>query len=118
VLSASGYTVPSREEALAREAWLDRRGDLSIGNVLAGMMSAYRPQSREEQAIVRLERQKVEIVTGEGVSVAEAEWLADRIKANGSLGANETALLAMLRDAQPDLHPVLADLVAREARAA
>jgi hypothetical protein len=118
VLSASGYTVPSREEALAREAWLDRRGDLSIGNVLAGMMASYRVQSREEQAIARLERQKIEIVTGEGVSVAEAQWLADRITANGSLGANEIALIDMLRQAQPNLHPVLSDLVERHAKAA
>jgi hypothetical protein len=117
VLSASGYVMPSREEALAREAWLDRRGDLSLGNMLAGMANGlfggYRKQSKEEQAISRLERQKIEIVTGEGVSPAEAAWLAERIGRNGSLGTNEQALLAMLRDGAPDLHPDLAGLLSR-----
>ena len=30
VMAASGYACPPREVALAREAWLDRRGDLSL----------------------------------------------------------------------------------------
>jgi hypothetical protein len=125
VLTASGYTVPSREEALAREAWLDRRGDLSSGKVLAGMTTVtgkdfvdvfrelfggYRLTSAEEQAFARLERQRIEIITGEAVSVAEASWLVDRIGRNGSLGGNERALIEMLRESGPILHRDLADL--------
>ena len=37
VLAASMYTAPSREQALTREAWLDRRGDLSVGAMAEGM---------------------------------------------------------------------------------
>ena len=39
VMAASGYACPPREVALARDAWLDRRGDLSLDAVLAGMAS-------------------------------------------------------------------------------
>jgi len=39
VMAASGYTAPSREVALAGEAWLDQRGELSLDNILSGMVS-------------------------------------------------------------------------------
>ena len=42
VMAASGYATPPREVALAREAWLDRRGDLSLDNVLSGMVTGMR----------------------------------------------------------------------------
>ena len=79
VLTASGYMAPSREQALAREAWLDRRGDLSPGNMLGGMLSAYRSLGKEELAIGRLERHKIEIITGEPVHFADPARLAGRL---------------------------------------
>jgi hypothetical protein len=107
VLSASGYVVPSREQALAREAWLDRRSDASPTRVLSGMLTGYRQLSREELAIATLERQKIEIVTGEQVTAVEAQWLASRFSRDGTLSANEQALVAFLRAASPALHPEL-----------
>ena len=38
-MAASGYATPSREEVLARDAWLDRRGDLSLDKIVSGMAS-------------------------------------------------------------------------------
>ncbi|MGI9421671.1 MAG: hypothetical protein ACR2PA_00580 [Hyphomicrobiaceae bacterium] len=35
IMQASGYSVPSRSEMLRREAWLDSRGDLSLGNIIS-----------------------------------------------------------------------------------
>jgi hypothetical protein len=113
VLSASGYSVPSREQALAREAWLDRRGDLSLGRMLSGIFAGYREITSEERAIGRLERQKIEIVTGEQVTVAEADWLADRIGRDGQISTNEMALLNSLKAENPNLHPQLQDLFGR-----
>jgi hypothetical protein len=120
VLAASMYTAPSREQALAREAWLDRRGDLSIGTMAEGMardfgnlLSVYREQSREEQLIARLERQKIEIVTGEEITVAEATWLAARIGRDGVLTPNEKALVEYLRSESWKVAPELADLLSR-----
>ncbi len=50
VMAASGYATPPREEALARDAWLDRRGDLSLDKMAAGMAS------RLQGAVRRLSR--------------------------------------------------------------
>lgn len=118
VMAASGYAPPRREVALARETWLDQRGDLSLDNVLSGMVGGmrglfggYREQTDEERAIGRLTQQKVEIVTHEAVTQAEAEWLAERIGRDGKFTANEMALLIYLKAESPAIHPALQGLV-------
>lgn len=125
VMTASGYAPPPREEALARDAWLDRRGDLSLGNVAAGMTSgirslfdSYGEQSAEERAIARLALQKVEIVTNEAVTLAEATWLAQRIGRDGRLTPHERALLMFIKSESPSIHPSLQALVDKAAAAA
>jgi hypothetical protein len=118
VLTTSGYMVPSREQALARDAWLDRRGDLSGANMLKGMFSGYREVNREEQLLARLERQKIEIVTGEAVEVADAAWLASRLGRDGELTPNESAVLAFLKEENPRLAAELQPLVDRLEKAA
>lgn len=125
VMSASNYAAPSREEALARNAWLERRGELDIGAVLSGMGSAvagvlgrYRAQSTEEAAIARLERQKVEIITHEEITPVEAAWLGARIARDGRTTANEAALLRFLKCEAPSLHPDLQKLLDAAGKAA
>jgi hypothetical protein len=121
----SGYAAPAREIALARDAWLDRRGDLALGSIVSGMgtgmknfLTGYRKQTSEERAITRLTQQKIEIVTNEGVTVAEAAWLAERIGRDGQLTPNEQALLMFLKADSGSIHPALRDLVKRAAAAA
>jgi hypothetical protein len=118
VMAASGYAAPPREVALAREAWLDRRGDLSLDNVLSGMVTGFKPmldeyraQSGEERAIARLTQQKIEIITHEAVTAAEASWLAARIARDGTLSPNERALLVFLKAESPSIDPALQKLV-------
>ena len=125
VMAASGYATPSREAALARDAWLDRRGDLSPDKMTAGMGSGfkglfegYREQSEEERAIARLTQQKIEIVTNEAVTAVEAGWLAERIGRDGTLSPNERALLMFLKAQSPLIHPHLQALVDKAAAAA
>lgn len=125
VMAASGYAVPPREEALARDAWLDRRGDLSLDRMVAGMASGFKGlfagydlQSEEERAISRLEQQKIEIVTNEAVTIAEASWLAGRIGRDGQISPNERALLMFLKAESPSIHPSLQALVDKAAAAA
>jgi hypothetical protein len=122
VMAASGYAPPPREVALAREAWLDRRGDLSLDAILGGMagdlkggFGGYREQSREDRAIAQLTQQKVEIITRETIAPADAAWLAERIGRDGTLTANERALLAFLKAEAPALDPALQELVDRAA---
>ena len=125
VMAASGYATPPREIALARDAWLDRRGDLSLDAMLGGMGSGlnglfggYRQQTEEERAIARLTQQKIEIVTHEAVTAAEAPWLAQRIGGSGNLTPNQRALLAFLKAESPSIDPALRPLLERATVAA
>ena len=125
VMSASGYAAPAREIALARDAWLDRRGDLALESIVSGMgsglknfLTGYRKQTEEERAIARLTQQKVEIVTNEGLCVAEATRLAERIGRDGRVTPNEQALLVFLKKDAGSLHPLLRDLVQGSSAAA
>ncbi len=125
VMGASGYKVPSREDALRRERWLEERGELSLSNMLAGMTrglagvwGGYREQSSEERAIARLERQRIEIVTNEAITEGEVEWLAERIGRDDKLTESERALLMFLRRESPNVHPKLQSLLERYGKAA
>jgi hypothetical protein len=125
VMAASGYAAPPREIALAQEAWLDRRGDLSLDAILSGMgaglkglFGGYREQTEEERAIARLTHQKIEIITHEAVTAAEATWLAERIGRGGKLTPNVRALLAFLKAESPAIDPALQPLLERATVAA
>lgn len=126
VMAASGYAVPSREEALRREAWLDDREDLLPGALIKGMAEAglkgvigsYRDQTPEERALSRLERQRLEIVTNEVITEGEASWLAERIGRDGEMNETELALWDYLKENAPEVHPELSEAIARLSRAA
>lgn len=126
VMAGAGYAVPTRELALRREAWLSARGDLSLPNVLAGMvsnslssvLSHYRELSSEEAAIARLERQRLEIITNEVITADEATWLERMVLADGRLTPNEQALLRHLKDTSPRLAPSLEPLLSQAGVAA
>ncbi len=121
IMSGSGYRVPSREEALKNEAWLD--SEETTAGFLAKMFEGgfskifevYTEQSREEAALARLEEQRLEIITGEKITRSEAEWLIDRIGRDGDVHENEKAVLRFLRDNSPDLHPSLKPLLEKVA---
>ena len=126
VMAASGQAVPTREEALRRDAWLLDRGELSPQAVLSAMVTssldavkdAYQEQSSEERALARLEHQRIEIITNEVITQAEAAWLCDRIGRDGRLSANEAALVAYLQRESPNIHPDLQAAMDRLAHAA
>ncbi len=127
VMAASGQSVPTREEALRRDAWLvEAKGELSPLALLSAMVSSsldavratYLEQSSEERALARLERQRIEIITNEEILEAEASWLCDRIGRDGHLSPNEAALVAYLQRETPGIHPELRAAVDRLAQAA
>jgi hypothetical protein len=125
VLGASGYAAPPRTVALARDPWLERRGELSIEEVLSGltgptrkMFGGYRKRSAEEQAIARLTQQKIEIITRESITPADVKWLAERIDAKGKLTPNARSLLMFLEAESPAIDPILRDIAERAAIAA
>ena len=71
-----------------------------------------------KQALAKLERQRLEIITGEKVEDADAAWLVNRLGRDGALGANELALLRFLKDQSPVLPSVLSDMADRVGNAA
>ena len=127
MMATSGYRVPSREEALRQEASLDNaEQSTSVGAFLLSMVSsnldavrdAYQDQTAEERALARLEHQRIEIITNETITEAEASWLAMRLGRDGSLSPSESALVTYLRQECPRIHPVLVEAVERLGHAA
>ncbi len=126
VMAASGQAVPTREEAMRRDAWFAERGELSPKSLIAAMVtssidavrSAYQEQSPEERALARLEHQRIEIITNEVITQAEAGWLCERIGRDGHVTPNEAALIAYLKKESPNIHPDLLARVERLAEAA
>jgi hypothetical protein len=126
IMAASGHMVPTRKEALRREAWLADRGELAPLAMLSAMVKsgldsvckAYHEQSQEERTLARLELQRIEIITNEVITVAEADWLCERIGRDGRLTANEAALVAYLKKESPKIHPALQATVDRLSQAA
>lgn len=127
MMAVSGYAVPSREEALRQEASLHNPERQT--SVLAFLLSmvrtnmetvkdAYHDQSVEERALARLEHQRIEIITNEVITEAEASWLAARLGRDGKLSPSETALVAYLKQENRNIHPVLLEAVSRLGHAA
>jgi hypothetical protein len=127
IMATSGYAVPSREEALRQEASLadaDQKTSVMaflltmVRSNLSAVRDAYHDQTIEERALARLEHQRIEIITNETITEAEASWLAGRLIRDGRLSPSETALVAYLRQETPRLHPVLVEAVERIGHAA
>lgn len=121
VMATSDYAPPTREEALRREQWLetDSTGSLSPLALLKGVLQlpslvdSYRRMSREESALARLERQRIELIVNEQITEGEVAWLAERIGRDGKLNPSEVALVAYLERESPAIHPDLKALVDR-----
>jgi len=127
MMSASGYAVPSREEALRQEAALENPEQQTsvlasllsmVQSNLASVRDAYHDQTAEERALARLEHQRIEIITNEEITEAEATWLVGRLGRDGRMSPSETALVAYLKQESPKIHPALTEAVDRLGRAA
>lgn len=127
MMSASGYAVPPREEALKQEASLDHPEHQTsvlafllsmVQSNLASVQDAYHDQTAEERALARLEHQRIEIITNEEITEAEATWLVGRLGRDGRLSPSETALIAYLKHESPKIHPALSEAVDRLGHAA
>ena len=110
-MAASGYRMPPREVALAKEAWAERR---DLDNILSGMVCGdgsllcdFKPLTREELAIQRLTQQKVGIVTREEVPAYDAGWLAHHLTIASHLTPNVMAFLRLLKAEARPLDPRL-----------
>ena len=112
LMALSGYQVPSREEALRREAWLAQT-DVSVSGFFDRMVSGWR-DALSSYELPRRDHQ-MEASINERVTASEAGWLKARIMQNGHICDNQKALLSFIRDESPDIHPELRDLFTRAA---
>lgn len=117
-LSASGYAGPSREEAL-NEARPLFSGPMPGASIHGGLVQHYRPLPVEARALLRLELQRVEIITGEAVAIADATRLATRLMDERLICGPAARVIAALGAAHFALAPgLVADSVGNQQRAA
>lgn len=98
ILAEHGYAVPPRAVALRPSAVIEGRPtiDDQVAVSLARLRHDYHTQSSEERALARLERQRIEIVTGEEIDAEEGDWLTVRLLASHRPSAVETAVMTHL----------------------
>lgn len=126
VFAASGYGVPSREEALRAEAWFDGRPEAPAADVIKAIVNsgldevlgAYRQQSRVEETLSRLECEYLSIITGEEPVSDDAVWLSERLGRSGTLSPNEIALVSYFGDVEVAVSPALEEVFERVRAAA
>ncbi|MEM9999965.1 MAG: hypothetical protein AAF940_03695 [Pseudomonadota bacterium] len=119
LLASFGYTMPTRDEALARDAWLNDT-DVNVagffGRMFAGGLREMRKQigtdTRVETAFAeRNARFETDNKIAEAVTAEEAHWLVERIGRDGKLHDNERQLLQFIAQEAHDIHPKLQPLL-------
>jgi hypothetical protein len=117
LMAASGYEVPTRQEALRREAWLDAPtpgvGSF-LGQALAGSLSAIADSYRygtldgEPRSLV-VAASSLDDLSPRATD-AEIEWAVQRIGRNG-LNQNERVLINFLKSLGAHMHPRLVPIL-------
>lgn len=119
VMSARTWAAPSSGVAERREAFLDERDGVLgfLGRVAASRLSDTLAALKDSanNAAARQREMEARLAGAEIISHSEAEWLNERIGADGEMHANEKALLKFLKDESPEIHPSLKVLVASAA---
>lgn len=111
LMASSGYKVPTRQEALRSEEWLDDdRSSVTdflsktFAQGLRGILNSY--NADEAWAAKNADKAK-SISENEVIDAGEAQWLIERVKRDGKVHANERALLTFIKENSPDIHPEL-----------
>ncbi|MGE3245521.1 MAG: hypothetical protein AB7F96_00630 [Beijerinckiaceae bacterium] len=111
LMSLSGYSVPSRTSALARQAWLDD-DDSSVSGFFGRMISGWRDTLA---AYAEPEEGAATDEAASQIGEVDALWLKQRILNNGHVCPNQRALLEFIREEAPDVHPQLRELLGKAA---
>lgn len=111
-----GYTPPSREEAVRRQAYFEDQS-VNVGGFFKRMISGGLSGLKEEKSpqALRNEQRERDAAFAEKVTPVEADWVADRIGRDGVLHASERALVAYMRELGAELPPKLKALIDRAA---
>ena len=118
MMAVSNYAVPSRQEALRREEWLNNSGESRgfftrmMADGLKGILAAYLAPTGTENAFAErnavLERQEKQ---ASPVTKTEAHWLVERMNKDGYIRSNEKMLLSFLKKESQSIHPELLPLL-------
>lgn len=121
LMATSGYTAPTRKQALHETDWLESRpgatGFLTgmVVGGLKGIWQSYAEPDAEDLALARLEEQRRSIVVDEAVTTPEAAWLAERIGRDGRMSQGERGLLRFIKAESPRIAPELKSLLEKAA---
>ena len=118
MLAASGYRVPPRDVALATLQSSPDAENTSQSAILERIVSAYQRLTPEERAVGRLERQRIEIVTGERIEEPGALWLSQHLETRLGSSSALDDLIQCLQSLDVRLHPILQNIVRRHGQAA
>ncbi|MGI9401547.1 MAG: hypothetical protein ACR2O0_09860 [Rhizobiaceae bacterium] len=128
LLAAASYSAPSRTEALAREEWLsDTSSDVAgtLTGAVSGITSMFSrgffdgifddAHGQIEKAWkIRNEKQVMAEYEAEKLDAVEAEWLIDKLFADGVIHENERALLSFIKRESHEVNPKLQELMDKE----
>ncbi|MFM2423508.1 MAG: hypothetical protein RL291_2038 [Pseudomonadota bacterium] len=115
VLAGSGYAVPSREEALARDQWIGGNGGQE--HAQQSLLAGYRKDDLEAE-LQKLERVRASIVTNAEVTGPDVSWLIERLGAVATLTPNERKLIDVLAQGNISIVPELSAAIDVRKRAA
>ena len=125
LMAYSGYELPDRQTAFAREAWLEDT-EIDVAGALTKTLSSFGSLFRSETFadIFKSDHRRVEeafreknelrelaVSEAERISEVEAHWLVEKIGKDGILHENEKALIEFLKKESPQLHPALKPLL-------
>jgi hypothetical protein len=99
LLSEHGYAVPPRPVALRPWTPDEPRASLEahVADSLGNLRTSYHRHTAEERALARLERQRIEIVTGEAVAGIDCGWLTDCLAESRRPSLADAAVVEHLR---------------------
>ncbi len=118
MMTVSNYAVPTREEALRREEWLNNEGEgrsffnRMMADGLKGVLAAYLAPSGIEAAFaLKNEAFSANEKAASHITQSEAHWLVARINKDGYIRSNEKMLLSLLKKESQSIHPELQPLL-------
>ena len=110
VLFYSGYTVPTRQDALRREQWLDEPASIGsfFSRMVEGLGSVFSSYGLpRDSSSADTSSAEAGVSQARQITEQEARWLAARIDRDRVLHENEKALLTFLKEKATSIHPAL-----------
>lgn len=121
LMAACGGKAPSREEALAREEWLNDI-EVDVGGFMKDVTSGFGQmfsssffddvftsshRQMEKAWKKRNDAFEASMNQAEAIDSSEAKWLVDRINRDGEIDTNEKALLKFIKEESGSIDPAL-----------